>query len=213
MVASSAPAPVRTTIATGVPTRIATGKPTAMDELVGRLPQIASAGAAAPAASPPVTGSVSPSSSQPWRYHVTPELDEKPSADEFEAWMSSRGVRVATGKPATPATRPPEPAPAAAQIAQAPPPVSAAREITPAPAAAPGDVRLQVASFASRENADRALARLNAAGITRASLSDVASNGRTLWRLRVDAPDQTAASELAGRIAGMGFGHPQVVNE
>ena len=63
----------------------------------------------------------------------------------------------------------------------------------------------------SRENADRALARLTAAGITGASLSDVESNGRTFWRLRVGAPDQATASELAGRIAGLGLGQPQVV--
>jgi rare lipoprotein A len=74
-------------------------------------------------------------------------------------------------------------------------------------------VQLQVASFASRENADRALARLSAAGIARASLSDVASNGRTLWRLRVQASDPASATELAGRIAGLGFGQPQVVRE
>ena len=70
---------------------------------------------------------------------------------------------------------------------------------------------LQVASYSSRENADRALARLTAAGITGASLSDVESDGRTFWRLRVGAPDQATASELAGRIAGLGLGQPQVV--
>jgi rare lipoprotein A len=72
---------------------------------------------------------------------------------------------------------------------------------------------LQVASFASRENADRALAQLAAAGIGSASVSDVDSNGRKLWRLRVGAPDLGAATELAGRIAGLGFGRPQVVRE
>jgi rare lipoprotein A len=72
---------------------------------------------------------------------------------------------------------------------------------------------LQVASFASRENAERALAQLAAAGIGSASVSDVSSNGRRLWRLRVGAPDLTAATELAGRIAGLGFERPQVVRE
>jgi rare lipoprotein A len=41
----------------------------------------------------------------------------------------------------------------------------------------------------------------------------VASNGRTLWRLRVQASDPASATELAGRIAGLGFGQPQVVRE
>lgn len=201
---ASAPAAVKTTIATGIPTRIATGKPTPMDELVGNLPKQAPATA---------TDDDAPSDpSQPWRYHVTPQLDKKPTADEFDAWMSSRGVRVATGKPAAVENRPASAAPAAVEVARAAPPAAAARPAS-VPTPSNGDVQLQVASFASRENADRALARLSAAGIARASLSDVASNGRTLWRLRVDAADQAAATELAGRIAGLGFGQPQVVRE
>ena len=90
---------------------------------------------------------------------------------------------------------------------------AAAAIAVPAQTIATGDVQLQVASYASRENAERALARLGAAGIARALLSNVASNGRTLWRLRVLAPDQAAATELAGRIAGLGFGQPQWVRE
>ena len=74
-------------------------------------------------------------------------------------------------------------------------------------------MQLQVASFASRENADRALARLLAAGINDASLSDVQSNGRVLWRLRVGAADAARADELAGRIASLGFARPQLVRE
>jgi len=201
---ASAPAAVKTTIATGVPARIATGKPTPMDELVDNLPKQALATA---------TDDDAPSDpSQPWRYHVTPQLDKKPTADEFDAWMSSRGVRVATGKPAAVENRPVSAVPTAVEAARAAP-LSAAARPASMPTRSNGDVQLQVASFASRENADRALARLSAAGIARASLSDVASNGRTLWRLRVDAADQAAATELAGRIAGLGFGQPQVVRE
>jgi len=76
-----------------------------------------------------------------------------------------------------------------------------------------GTVLLQVASFASRENAARALSQLNAAGIVGASISDIAAGGRTLWRLRVPASDHASAAELAGRIAGLGFGSPQIVRE
>ena len=204
--AAAAPALVKTTVATGVPTRIATGKPTQMDQLVDRLPAQESA-----AGVEPKTAATASTSTDPWRYHVSADTQAKPSAQGFDAWMNSRGVRVATGKPATVqgavvAARETQPAMRTATAAPATlPRVS--------PAASATDVRLQVASFASRENADRALARLSAAGIARASLSDVATNGRTLWRLRVEAPDQATANELAGRIAGLGFGQPQVVRE
>ncbi len=208
-----ATAPVKTTVATGVPTRIATGKPTPMDQLVDRLPKQtttdqAQGPASAPAASDP---------GDPWRYHVSAEPKQKASSEAFDAWMSSRGVRVATGKPAT-VQKPADSPRRVAAAAPAPRAVASAPTPTPAPpsnATLPSgnDVQLQVASFASRENADRALARLSAAGIVRASLSDVASNGRTLWRLRVQASDPASATELAGRIAGLGFGQPQVVRE
>ena len=213
---ASAPAhapAMKTTVATGIPTRIATGKPTPMDELIGNLPRQTPATATPSAAKEAATADDRPSDpSQPWRYHVTPQLERKPTADEFDAWMSSRGVRVATGKPAAVVNRSASAGPAAVQVARTAPPTAAVRP-DPEPARSNDDVQLQVASFASRENADRALARLSAAGIASASLSDVASNGRTLWRLRVDATDQAAATELAGRIAGLGFGQPQVVRE
>ena len=65
----------------------------------------------------------------------------------------------------------------------------------------------------SRDNAARALGQLSSAGIAGASLSDVVSGGRTLWRLRVNADDLASATELAGRIAGLGFGKPQIVRD
>ena len=204
VLASTMPAQVRTTIATGVPTRIAAGKPTAMDELVGKLPQVASAPARVPTVSP--TAATVSLASQSLRYHVQPQPRMIASADGFDAWMRAQGVHVAAGKPIVAGTNPAAGV-GAMQVASATP-AALPRQTIPA-----GDVQLQVASFASRENADRALARLGAAGIARASLSDVASNGRTLWRLRVQAADQAAAAELAGRIAGLGFGQPQLVRE
>lgn len=210
MLAAAAPT-VKTTVATGIPTRIATGKPTPMDQLVDRLPKQATTGQAQ------VTDSVPAASDpgDPWRYHVSAEPKQKASSEAFDAWMSSRGVRVATGKPAPVQKSADSPRDVATA---APAPRAAAPASAPAPSSNPSsvsgnDVQLQVASFASRENADRALARLSAAGIARASLSDVASNGRTLWRLRVQASDSDSATELAGRIAGLGFGQPQVVRE
>jgi rare lipoprotein A len=171
----------------------------AMDQLVGALPKTTSSARVADAAA-----------SQ--RYNVTANPRQPPSADNFDAWMKARGVRVATGKPGTPTT-----AAAAAAAADTSKLVAAkatsARASSSVPTSSPAKVQLQVASFASRENADRALAQLAAAGIGSASVSDVDSNGRKLWRLRVGAPDLSAATELAGRIAGLGFGRPQVVRE
>lgn len=101
------------------------------------------------------------------------------------------------------------PAPAVAR-----PVAVAAAPAKPDPAArALGTILLQVASFSSQDNAARALGQLASAGIVGATLSDIVSGGRTLWRLRVPASDQTTAAELAGRIAGLGFGSPQIVRD
>ncbi|HDS0924119.1 TPA: septal ring lytic transglycosylase RlpA family protein [Stenotrophomonas maltophilia] len=100
---------------------------------------------------------------------------------------------------------------AAARPAVAPVPVAAAP--SPSLQQQVGNVLLQVASFASRENATKALGQLSSAGIVGASISDIVSGGRTLWRLRVPAADHASASELAGRIVGLGFGSPQIVKE
>ena len=91
-----------------------------------------------------------------------------------------------------------------------PAPVTGAVTAAPAPVSS-GQV-LQVASFSSLDNARRALERLLAAGIAGARLDDVVAGGRTMWRLRVAAGSDDAA-ELAGRIAGLGFGAPQLVRE
>lgn len=142
--------------------------------------------------------------------------------------------RLPSPSPASPSAGRPA-ATQAAQIDNAPVTVSAlpaapvavaaaARPASrPAQAAAPapgstlqqqvGNVFLQVASFASRDNATRALGQLSSAGIVGASISDIVSGGRTLWRLRVRAADHASASELAGRIVGLGFGSPQIVKD
>lgn len=168
-------------------------------------------------------------------------LADKPSRRERRAAEAAATVAAAT-PPAT-ARRASDmdklvgalPAPAATQAATletgpvtvsalpAVAPVAAAARPLPAsvPAATPspslqqqvGNVLLQVASFASRENATKALGQLSSAGIVGASISDIVSGGRTLWRLRVPAADHASASELAGRIVGLGFGSPQIVKE
>ncbi len=202
-----------------VPASIATGVATPMDELVGKLPttvaSLGSTGIPAAAARPPPPDPA-PAADQGLRYQLNPQ--QAPSADAFDAWMQARGLRVATGEPDAPAAiaAGSEPGPQAGAktgpMSVAGAPGAASLAMTAAPAPAPADeVQLQVGSFASRDNADRALARLDAAGIRQASLSQVQSQGRTLWRLRVGAADAQSASQLAARIASLGFDQPGVV--
>lgn len=205
--------------------------PSAIDSLVQRLPPApASAPAARTTAAATTTalrataGTAATSADrapvrtgpEAYRYRVADSA--KPgSADNFDRWMRDNQVRVATGKPVA----------AAPRAATVPAPRASARSVataaaTPVAVASPtptlsqqvlGTVLIQVASFASRDNATRAQGQLNAAGIVGATISDIAAGGRTLWRLRVPASDHASATELAGRIAGLGFGAPQIVKE
>ena len=47
----------------------------------------------------------------PWRFNMT-QNGKRMTADEFDAWMKSKGVRVAKGNPAPAAPAVSEPAPA-----------------------------------------------------------------------------------------------------
>ena len=195
---------------------------TAMDQLVGNLPKTAQpATTTAVAVASPL---VDPS--DPGRYRIVPDLSKPASADRFDAWLAARNLKVVGGKIVDADTLAPVPVAAVAPTSQtgrkpaAVPPPPPAITVATAPAqtavvqaAAGNEVWLQVASFSSRDTAERALARISAAGIASGSLSDVESNGRTLWRLRVAAPDQASATTMAGRIAGLGFGQPQVVRK
>ncbi|MBF6025148.1 septal ring lytic transglycosylase RlpA family protein [Lysobacter niastensis] len=114
------------------------------------------------------------------------------TAAEFDAWMKARRITVATGKPA---------------------PVQA-QQTAPATTTANNEgVTLQIASFATRDNADRALSILRGAGIGEAMLLDGSANGQKVWRLRVGPLQAEAAPALAERIAGLGFGQPQRVRD
>jgi len=128
-------------------------------------------------------------------------------------------VAVSSLPPSAPPARSTAYAPAPAVVASTTP-----RAVAPAPVrttpATPslsqqvvGAVMVQVASFSSRDNANRAMGQLNAAGIVGATISDIAAGGRTLFRLRVPASDHASAAELAGRIAGLGLGSPQIVKD
>ena len=220
----------------------ASRRATDMDNLVKALPaKSASVAAAKPPArsaalaAPTAANAAATAAALPegerWRYRVQADADTAANADHFDDWMKSRGVRVATGKPtkldkpARPdtavAAAPAPPRRATATPAQAPSAVAVAATPTPTPRAVadaaaargPLGILLQVASFASRDNANRALSQLASAGIVGASVSDIVSGGRTLWRLRVAAEDHGRAAELASRIAGLGFGRPQIVKD
>ena len=189
---------------------------TAMDRLVEQLPQaVASAGPMAPAAE------AKPVADAGYRFDM--QQDGKVmSADEFDAWMRSRRVRVATGKPGKPDPLPASAAagttaPVVAAVAPPPPsPVNAAAlvaAITESPAGPADGVTLQVASFANQQNAQHALALLQEAAIARARLLDADVNGKKIWRLRIGPVAAAQAPELAARIAGLGFGQPQRVRD
>ena len=144
------------------------------------------------------------------------------SADEFDAWMQSRRVRVATGKPGRPDPQPASTdakASTAAPAAVAPPPpspVNAAALVAASsvvPAAAADEVTLQVASFANQQNARHALSMLQGASIAQARLLDADVNGKKIWRLRIGPVAAAHAPELAARIVGLGFGQPQRVRD
>jgi len=219
-------APVKAAVATARPA----GNVSQIDDLVQRLPT----GTVSPrAVSTGARDAVATTASAPvntlgerWRYRVA-DSRQPGNADNFDAWMKAKGVRVATGKPAA-STRTASPTPASASAVVSPVAVAAVKPSesttsrafkadpmsTTAPSAAPaalGAILLQVASFASRENANRALSQLASAGIVGASVSDIVSGGRTLWRLRVNARDHANASQIAQRIVGLGFGRPQIV--
>ena len=189
---------------------------TAMDKLVEQLPQaLASAGPVAPAPQ------ARPATDSGYRFDM--QQDGKVmSADEFDAWMQSRRVRVATGKPGRPDPQPASTdakASTAAPAAVAPPPpspVNAAALVAGSsvvPAAAADEVTLQVASFANQQNARHALSMLRGASIAQARLLDADVNGKKIWRLRIGPVAAAHAPELAARIVGLGFGQPQRVRD
>jgi rare lipoprotein A len=187
--------------ATGLPpgVRVATGKPQRMpaspvDAVVESLPRRGPEAADAATARVPADGD--------WRFDMRQD-GRTMTADEFDAWMKSRGARVATGSPG-------QPGPAANAL-----PATAAAALAGAtitPPALTGTV-LQVAAFSTRDNAERALDVLRRAGIAAASVLDGNSDGKPIWRLRVGPVDSTGVADLVARVAGLGFGTPHVVRD
>ncbi|MFC0676653.1 septal ring lytic transglycosylase RlpA family protein [Lysobacter korlensis] len=198
----------------------------ALDRLVAAIPagrkqrKIAGAESAAAAvsttqvagATPVASADASAASSADARFDM--RRDGKPmGADEFEAWMKDRQIRVATGQPT--ALKPSAPTPEAA-VSQAvvPQAVSEAPQAVAASASAVTEgLMLQVASFGARNNADRALTLLREAGIIGARLQDGVANGQPVWRLRIGPVAEAGEAELATRLASLGFGPPRRVRD
>ena len=196
------------------------GDATAMDTLVKALPE-------ALAAAGPVRSAPAKAASDT-RYRFDMHQDGRVMrADEFDAWMKSRRVRVATGKPGQPdplavaaaSTAPgtPEVSTALDAAAPAPPSPVTAAALVAATAPAVGDdgapVVLQIASFSDPHNAQHALAMLQGADIAGARLLDAQVNGQKIWRLRIGPVASATAPELAARVVGLGFGQPQRVRD
>ncbi|GAB3389595.1 septal ring lytic transglycosylase RlpA family protein [Lysobacter fragariae] len=205
---------------------IATRKPaddSAMDKLLAAMP-IATASAAETTSTSGLASAMPASRSAPsaadYRFDMRKD-GRTMTANEFETWMKSRQVRVATGKPGTPQATAVPSAPVAGSsgpasvAAAAPPPPAPVQAAAAVASTVQGEdrVTLQVAAFSARDNADRALRMLQGAGIDAARLLDGSANGQKVWRLRVGPLAATTAPELAARIVGLGFGQPQRVRE
>jgi rare lipoprotein A len=226
-------------VATGKPQP---AQPSAIDGLVQALPTtMAAAPAKAPATTattPAASATTAATASavaggEDWRFDMRQD-GKAMSADEFDAWMKARRARVATGRAGTPdpygaaaaaaASRAGAGARARGAGSPARETVAAARQADAAPRPMPaaaatasrgdaGGVLLQVAAFGSRDNAQRALAMLERAGIAAARLHDGTAAGKPVWRLRVGPVAQASVAELSARVAGLGFGAPHVVRE
>lgn len=116
--AQAAPAPELA----AVPTLPASAAPVTLQ---GFLERIRRPAAAAPVTASPAAGYVPRTAhdNSPYRFDMT-QNGRRMTADEFDAWMKARGIRVATGKPATPA--PAESAAAQSQPAAGSAPAQAA---------------------------------------------------------------------------------------
>ena len=129
-----------------------------------------------------------------------PEVAAAAPASGMDALVAALPGGPAVGsEPAAPATIDVDALPLVPAASVAPPP--------------PDPVTLQVASFSTRPNAESALARLRAAGIAGAQVSDFVVDGRTFWRVRIGPVSGSDALGLAERVSGLGFGQPQWLRE
>lgn len=134
--------------------------------------------------------------------------DNSVSADEFERWMQAQGIRFAAGKPGDmPATTP-------VPVAVASTGTASSQPASP-PAGTVGEehVLMQLASFAARDNADRARDLLRSDGIEALRVDEASVNGQQVWRLRIGPVPASQVQALSARAAALGFGSVQIVRE
>ncbi|HEU4991043.1 MAG TPA: septal ring lytic transglycosylase RlpA family protein [Luteimonas sp.] len=131
-----------------------------------------------------------------------------PAATAIDRLVAALPIATADASERPPVASAPAASPAMPGMlpASGPSPAAAVAAAVEAP---PPGITFQVATFADRGNADRALASVNGAGIAGARLEDGVAAGRAVWRLRVGPVAATAAAELAARLQGLGFGAPQ----
>ncbi|NLW97007.1 MAG: septal ring lytic transglycosylase RlpA family protein [Xanthomonadaceae bacterium] len=193
-----------------VPAAPPAAQATGMDALVGQLATtpdapapraVATVAGAAPAGRPAGLADHPDYGREEDRFRLVDDNGRVRSADEFDAWMRARHARLAAADAAPSRAASAAPAPAVAAAA------------APAPSATGEPVTLQVGVFSVRDNAERVLATLRGAGIAQAWMQDVASAGRTLWRVRVGPVGEAALAELSARVSGLGLGMPQVVRD
>jgi rare lipoprotein A len=114
--------------------------------------------------------------------------------------------------PPAPAMPPPRAAydPPPRELAQAAPPPAAQPPYDPPPATVANAYRVQAASFANRDNAERAMAQLSGAG--EASIESVARGQGVLYRVVVKAgPDEAEAFGVRDHVAALGFSDATVL--
>lgn len=169
--------------------------PSGLDRWIAQASPAAATGpSAAPAGDPPPPANAATAAA---RFEARAPDGQARSADAFDAWMRARGIRVARGRLAEPASAP----------------VAATAPAAEATAAAETGVILQVASYASEDAARQALQRLAQAAVAGASVRDAERDGRRLWRLRIGPVPEAQVAELRARLAGLGFGPPLRVRE
>lgn len=91
-----------------------------------RRPAAAAPVAAAPRAGAPAPTAYTPKTQHdntPWRFDMN-QNGRRMTAEEFDAWMKAKGIRVATGKPGTGTAAPAAAAPASSAPAQCVPSAS-----------------------------------------------------------------------------------------
>ncbi|MGO1541245.1 MAG: septal ring lytic transglycosylase RlpA family protein [Luteimonas sp.] len=197
----------------------AAAQPSAIDALVDALPvtpvaaaegpasgaATAAIASAEPAATLPIAAGADPDYASARRFNMMQD-GRVMTADDFDAWLAERQIDLR-------AVRTVADARSAATVDDASPEPSPAPQ-APATVATPdGGVTLQVAAFGARDNAERALATLQGAGIAGVRLVDGAAGGRSLWRLQVGPVAAALVPELSARFAGLGFGQPHVVRD